>query len=71
MNCGAVLHSMGHFENALVAYREAVAREPHNAEAHWNKSLLLLLLGDYLEGWALYEWRLKSDDAPEQVPVVL
>jgi hypothetical protein len=29
---------------------------------------LLLLRGEYLEGWSLYEWRSKGDDAPAKFP---
>ena len=30
------------------------------ADAHWSKSIIKLLLGEYEEGWALYEWRWES-----------
>ena len=31
--------------------------DPNNAEAHFNQSLCLLLLGEMENGWPLYEWR--------------
>ena len=33
---------------------------PNHADANWNKALIKLSLGDYEEGWRLYEWRWKS-----------
>ena len=30
---------------------------PNEPYAQWNKALIKILLGDYEEGWALYEWR--------------
>ena len=37
------------------------AIKPDYAEAYWNKSLLKILIGEYLEGWKLYEWRWKKE----------
>lgn len=34
-----------------------IAAAPENAEAHWNRALLLLLKGEYEVGWREYEWR--------------
>jgi hypothetical protein len=49
--------ALGRVEEALVACDAVLAAAPEHAEAHWNKSLLLLLNGDYQEGWQEYEWR--------------
>jgi len=49
--------ALGKVTEALWACDEVLAADPENAEAHWNRSLLLLLKGDYLEGWREYEWR--------------
>jgi len=35
----------------------AIALDPTYAEAYWHKSLVHLLLGDWDQGWSLYEWR--------------
>jgi len=48
-------------DEALASYDKALALKPDYAEAYWNKSLLLILMGQYLEGWKLYEWRLQND----------
>ena len=42
---------------ALDSYDQAIALEPDSAEALWNKSLTLLLIGDFDQGWPLYEHR--------------
>ena len=49
--------SMGLVEQAMAACNAVLAAAPDHAEAHWNRSLLLLLKGDYDEGWREYEWR--------------
>jgi tetratricopeptide (TPR) repeat protein len=56
-NRGAVLQELERFDEALAGYQQAIALKPDYAAAYWNKSLLKLLLGDYDEGWRLYEWR--------------
>lgn len=59
---GNALKDLKRLDEALASYDQALAIRPDYAEANWNKSLLLLLMGTYLEGWKLYEWRLKKDD---------
>jgi len=49
--------AMGLIEEALAACDAVLAAAPDNAEAHWNRALLLLLRGDYQAGWKEYEWR--------------
>lgn len=49
--------TQGHYGAALEYYDEAVRRFPDDVTAHWGRSLLLLLLGRYEEGWTEYEWR--------------
>jgi tetratricopeptide (TPR) repeat protein len=52
-NALKILHR---FDDAIASYDLAIALNPDCAEANWNKALLKLLVGDYTEGWALYEW---------------
>lgn len=61
-NRGATLNALMRLDDALAAYDRAVEIDPHYAEAWWNKALVLILRGAYLEGWHLYEWRLKTKD---------
>ena len=34
----------------------AIATDPNHSQAHWNRSLSLLELGRYAEGWPEYDW---------------
>lgn len=51
------LTKAGHTRMAVEAGRMAVQLKPDLVEAHWNLSQALLRDGQYLEGWAEYEWR--------------
>lgn len=56
-NLASAEKSCGRFEDALDSYNRALALRPDYPAALWNKGLLLLLLGDFDQGWPLYEWR--------------
>lgn len=56
-NRGNALRELSRFDAALSSYDSALQLNPNYPEANWNKSYLLLLLGEYMEGWRLYEWR--------------
>ena len=45
------------YELALAHFSEALSINSSNFQAQWNKSLSLLRLGQYKEGWKLYESR--------------
>jgi Tfp pilus assembly protein PilF len=49
--------ALGRVEEALAACETVLEADPGHAEAHWNRALLLLLKGDYRQGWREYEWR--------------
>lgn len=57
VNRGSALRYLDRPEEALASFDQAIALEPEMAEAHWNKALLCLSLGDFARGWAGYEWR--------------
>jgi tetratricopeptide (TPR) repeat protein len=59
-NRGNVLRDLKRFEEALADYDRAIAFKPDFAKAYWNKAILKILVGDYEEGWRLFEWRWKS-----------
>jgi tetratricopeptide (TPR) repeat protein len=54
---GNSLRELGRHEEALAAYERALSLSPDLAEAHFSRSFVLLLLGDYEAGWKDYEWR--------------
>jgi len=54
---GGVLQELNRLEEALSCYDRALAIDPDSSAAQWSKSTLKLLLGDYEEGWRLYESR--------------
>jgi tetratricopeptide (TPR) repeat protein len=58
-NLGNLLTDLHRFDEASVCYDRALVLAPHDTDAHWNKALLLLAQGNFLEGWPLYEWRWK------------
>ncbi|PIT71198.1 hypothetical protein B9Z41_17075, partial [Limnohabitans sp. JirII-31] len=49
-------------------YDKAISLKPDYAGAHWNKSLELLALGQFKEGWKSYEWRWKHEDLGSKLP---
>lgn len=59
-NLGNAFKDMQCLNQAEASYDKAIAINPNYAEAYWNKSVLKILNGDYLEGWQLYEWRWKK-----------
>ena len=58
---GNVLRRLGQVDRAIDAYDRVIALEPDRADAYVNKAQALLLRGDLPEGWALNEWRLRTE----------
>ena len=58
-NRASVLQELRRFDEALATYDRAAAIAPDHAEAQINRALLLLLSGDFANGWPAYEWRRK------------
>lgn len=52
---------------ALSSYDQALAIQPQSVEVNWNKSLDLLLSGDFAQGWPLHEWRWHRAEAASSV----
>jgi tetratricopeptide (TPR) repeat protein len=63
-NLGAAFHEQGELTAAINAYDAALQVNPNYAEAHYNTSLIMLLCGDYKNGWEKYEWRTKRRKNP-------
>ena len=56
-NSGGLLVEMKRLDDALASYDRAIASSDDHAGAYFNKSMALLLGGNFHEGWKLYEWR--------------
>ena len=54
---GNVFADLNRDADALSCYDQAISLNPNLAEAYFNKSFVKLSLGQYQEGWELYEWR--------------
>jgi len=66
-NRGAAHHDLMQFEAALASYDTALRIQADFAQARYNKALTLLLMGDYAEGWPLYESR-QRPNKPTRLP---
>ena len=67
---GNVMREQGRYEDALVFFQQAIALNPNFAEAHCNLALLKMLLGNWIDGAAEYEWRLRCPDMLRLLPTV-
>jgi len=56
-NLGNALRELGQLDEAMDAFGRAIDAAPDHAEAHFSRSLLMLLRGDYATGWREHEWR--------------
>jgi tetratricopeptide (TPR) repeat protein len=45
---------------ACACYDEAIRLDPGHVKARWNRSLTLLLAGDWQRGWEEFDWRWKT-----------
>jgi Tfp pilus assembly protein PilF len=45
------------WREALASYDKAIEANPGYADAQYNRAVLLLFMGDFLNGWQAYEWR--------------
>jgi tetratricopeptide (TPR) repeat protein len=56
-NLAATYAELGRHREALASFERAIAIDPGRADAHYGRALLLLLCGDYAQGWKEFEWR--------------
>jgi len=59
-NLGVALQEAGKLDEALEAYNKAVLLDFDNADIRRNRGMALLASGQYVKGWADYEYRLKT-----------
>jgi Tfp pilus assembly protein PilF len=62
LNYGQALCDSRQFDEAIAAFRKAVALRPDDPAAHFHLSGVLLLTGNFSDGWREYEWRLLKPD---------
>jgi tetratricopeptide (TPR) repeat protein len=56
-NLGLVLAEMGHFDVAQICYDQTLSLDPEDINTHNNRSHLMLLLGNFQEGWQSFDYR--------------
>ena len=59
-NLGTAYKAQNKLEKAMESFQQALRINPNHAEANFNRSLVMLLRGDFERGWQGYEWRWKS-----------
>ena len=59
---GVVQREQGQLTEAEASYNEAIRLRPDYAEAHLNRAILWLLMGDFERGWPEFEWRWRTRD---------
>jgi tetratricopeptide (TPR) repeat protein len=67
MNLGVLQHGLGRVDEALANAEAAVARAPHDALAHFDLGLTLLLAGYLHHGFEETEWRLRDPRVQNQL----
>ncbi len=63
INAGNTLKGLGRYVEALRSIDRALALKPEDPTATWSKAVLKLALGDFREGWRLYEARFRLPHA--------
>lgn len=63
-NLGMALRDIGQVSDAIACYRRAIELKSDHADAHFGLSTLLLLTGNFREGWREYEWHWHRADSP-------
>ena len=69
-NLGAVLDERHEAEAAIAALRRAVELRTDYPDAHYHLAVALLRQGEYVEGWAEYEWRRRKPGFPRRDPAI-
>jgi len=71
-NRGLVYQNLGRPDEAIEDYNRAVAIDPNLADARFNRSLCLLLRGEYETAWEEHEWRWNRKTYPRKnIPGIL
>jgi tetratricopeptide (TPR) repeat protein len=65
VNLGCSYTELYRFDEAISCFDEVLRFEPANTGAHWNLACLLLLRGNFRDGWREYEWRFQFDEVKQ------
>lgn len=65
-NLGVIKEQQFDHENAMQYYNAALLHDKNHVSARWNRSVILLLLQNYKEGFREYEWRKKRNEYPQR-----
>jgi Flp pilus assembly protein TadD len=68
LNLGNAWAATASIDQAALCFRQALALSPTLALAHWSLGVMLLLQGDFQNGWAEYEWRLRVPEFARRTP---
>jgi tetratricopeptide (TPR) repeat protein len=60
-NLGTFSQGHNRHDTAIDYFDRAIAMDPHHSDAQFSRSLSLLAMGRFEEGWKSYEWRFKRD----------
>lgn len=61
-NKGITLNDLKRYGQALDCFNTAIKINPNHKDSYWHKSLSTLALGNFQEGWDLYEYRWAKED---------
>jgi tetratricopeptide (TPR) repeat protein len=64
-NKGVTLQNLKRYDEAEHHYDQAIKLKPDYTEAYFNKATKKLILGDFKNGWNLYQYRWKNKDFEE------
>jgi tetratricopeptide (TPR) repeat protein len=69
-NRGTTLQELDRLDDALASYSRALTVRPDYAEAHFARSIALLLTGNHREGWPEFEWRWEAEHIAQKRPTI-
>lgn len=69
-NRGVALARLGRHEEAIASYTHCIELRPKHLDAHLNRASAWLLQGNFAQGWAEYEWRLRKPNVASCPPTM-
>lgn len=65
LNRGNARRELRDYPGALADFEKVIDLDPDFSSAHFNRSIVLLRTGRWLEAWPQYEWRWRYSQAPD------